>query len=101
MDQFFVKADLVNMMAKKGYTKKDADMIIDDVFNLLAKIMAEGDAIRIHGFGTFEATDHKGRQSTNPQTQEPLYIPGHRVPKFTSGKTLRRYVKEGLYRGDD
>lgn len=98
MNQALTKADLVNRLAAKGYTKKDADVLISDVFDTIAEILADGDSVRIYGFGSFEVRDLKDRESTNPQTQEPIIIPGHKAPKFVAGKFLRRAVKEGLIR---
>lgn len=98
MNKALNKTDFINRLAAKGYTKKDADVLIDDVFRTITEILADGDSVRIHGFGSFEVREVKDRESTNPQTQEPLLIPGHRAPKFVAGKFLRRVVKEGLLR---
>lgn len=98
MNQMLNKADFIERFALKGYTKKDADVIVDDVFKTITEIMADGDSVRFHGFGSFEVRDAKDRLSTNPQTQEPLMIPGHKAPKFVAGIVLRRAVKEGLLR---
>lgn len=98
MNNALNKADFINLMAAKGYTKKDADTIIDDVFKTIMEVLAEGDSVRFHGFGSFEVRNVKERESTNPYTHEPLMIHGHKAPKFVAGKLLRRVVKEGLLR---
>lgn len=98
MNQVLNKADFIDRFAQKGYTKKASDVIIDDIFLTITEILADGDSVRFHGFGSFEVRDVKDRESTNPQTQEPLLIPGHRAPKFVAGKHLRRVVKEGFLR---
>lgn len=98
MDKALNKAEFIARFAPKGYTKKDADVIVDDIFRTITEILAEGKSVRFQGFGSFEVRDVKDRESTNPQTQEPLLIPGHKAPKFVAGKLLRRAVKEGFLR---
>ena len=92
------KSDFIERLAKKGYTKHAAGIIIDDFVLTLTEILAEGEAMMFRGFGTFEVREYAEKEGTDPQTGERIKLPAHRAPKFTSGKLLRRAVKEGLIR---
>lgn len=92
------KNDFISMLSAKGYTKKDADRIITDVFVTLMEALAEGESVQFHGFGTFSVRDSAPRESIDYQTQERIIIPGHKAPKFMPGKLLKKAVKEGIVR---
>lgn len=90
--------DLVDRMAKKGYTKKDATCIIDDMFTTIMEAMAEGESVQIHGFGTFSVRDAAAHEARDLQTGESIMIPEHKAPRFVPGMVLKRTVKDGVYR---
>lgn len=98
MGQYMKQRDFVELLATKGYTKKDAKQIVDDMLSTLMECMAEGDEVHFHGFGTFSVIDVADRESIDMQSQERIIIPGHKAPKFQPGKSLRRAVREGFVR---
>lgn len=98
MNQSLKHREFVELLAKKGYTKKDAKQIVDDFIVTLMECMAAGDEIHFHGFGTFSVIEVDDRESVDMQTQERIVIPGHSVPKFSAGKSLRRAVRDGFVR---
>lgn len=93
------KEGLINKLSQRGYTKKDAGVILDDVFNMITELLAEGESVLISGFGTFEVREHSGREIKTINTQESSYVPAYKLPKFTAGKILKRAIKEGFVRG--
>ena len=92
------KKDLIERLSRKGYTKKDSETIIDDVFDSIMEIMASGESVQLHGFGTFCVRDMQPRDTIDYQTKGRIVIPGHKAAKFVPGGTLRRAVKEGVLR---
>lgn len=92
------KSDFICLLAQKGYTKKDADKIIEDVFMTLTESLMDGEPVMIHGFGTFSIRDSAPREAVDMHTKERITIPGHKAPKFTPGKMLKRAIKEGIIR---
>ncbi len=92
------KDDFVARFMQKGYTKRDAAVVVDDFLLTLREILVNGEAVRFHGFGSFEVRDRVAREVANPQTGEPLTVPAYRAPKFTAGKLLKREIKEGRIR---
>jgi len=81
----------VERLNEKGYTKKDARIIIDDVFGTIAEILAQGGSVKLHGFGTFETARYAAREMTSVHGRKTV-APEHRVVKFKPGKLLKRLV---------
>lgn len=92
------KTDIIARMSQKGYTKRDAEVIIDDFVNVIMEAMAGGEDVQLHGFGTFYVRDMRPRDTVDYQTKGRIVIPAHKAPKFIPGGTLRRVVKEGIMR---
>lgn len=90
--------EFIERLAEKGYTKRDAKQIVDDMMNTIIECMINGESVKLHGFGTFSVADIPDRESVDVQTKERFVIPGHKAPKFIAGKLLRRAVKEGVLR---
>lgn len=90
--------DLIDALSKKGYTKKDAGVILSDVFDTITEALANGNTVQIHGFGTFEVRNISERETSSISTSERITIPAYKSPKFTAGKFLKRAVKEGFVR---
>lgn len=92
------KSEFIDRLAQKGYTKKSAGTIVDDVTNTIIEVLAEGESIQFYGFGTFAVRESAEREGVDFQTKERITIPGHKAPKFIPGKLLKRSVKEGILR---
>ena len=83
------REDFINAFAKRGYTKKDSALIMDDFIYTLEEILAEGDAVMFRGFGTFSVKDIGERESISPRTKERIRIPAHKEVRFLPGKQLK------------
>jgi DNA-binding protein HU-beta len=81
----------VERLNQKGYTKKDAGTIMDDVFGTVAEILVEGGSVMFHGFGTFETADYAAREMTSVHGGKAV-ARAHRVVRFKPGKLLKRLV---------
>ena len=92
------KSDFIARLATKGYTKKDAECIVNDFLDTVTETMVEGESIQFHGFGTFAVRESAPRESMDYQTKQRITIPGHKAPKFMPGKLLKRTIKEGIIR---
>lgn len=90
--------DIIERLALKGYTKKDAGIILDDLVRMITEALVDGESVQIHGFGTFEVKECAPRSTVDLQTKERIIIPAYKAPKFTAGKLLKRAVKEGFIR---
>lgn len=90
--------DIIERLALRGYTKKDAGIILDDLVRMIMEALVAGESVQIHGFGTFEVKECAPRSTVDLQTKERIVIPAYKAPKFTAGKLLKRAVKEGFIR---
>lgn len=92
------RKEIVEKLRAEGYTKRDAEIILDDVVKIITEALAAGESVRIHGFGKFFVKDVKPHNVYNINTQETIFVPGGKVPHFTAGDLLKRAVKEGFVR---
>ena len=74
-------------------TKKQAQEVVDCVFDTIVKTMGRGEEVAISGFGTFRVVKRAARMGINPKTQEKIQIAASTKPKFRAGKTLKEAVK--------
>ncbi len=68
--------------------QKDAETIVDTIFNSMIDSLAEGERIEIRGFGSFAVKHRDAREGRNPITGETVHIPAKRMPHFKVGKNL-------------
>lgn len=88
------KAKLVDATAEKtGLTKKQTDIILSALTDIITDTVSSGEKVVLVGFGSFEARNRKARDGRNPQTGKKLKIPATRVPAFSAGKDFKEMVK--------
>lgn len=92
------KSEFVDRLAQKGYTKKAANELVDDVIRTIIEVLTEGEPVHFYGFGTFTVRENATRELVDYQTHERITVPGFKSPKFAPGKLLKRAVKEGILR---
>ena len=83
------KGELINAVATKGLTKKDAGIAVDAIFETIGDAMAKGDNVSLIGFGTFGVKERAAREGRNPRTGETMKIAASKVPTFKAGKGLK------------
>lgn len=87
------KADLAAKVAGTGITKKQAAAAVDTVIDSIKGALAQGESVRLVGFGTFSVKNRKARVGRNPRTGEELQIEAKTVPVFSAGKGLKDAVQ--------
>ena len=92
------RIDFIDRLADKGYTKKSATLIIDDVLRTIAEVLTSGEDLQFYGFGTFCVRNVADRETTDIKSRERIVIPGHRAPKFVPSASLKQWVREGVIR---
>lgn len=80
---------LASRTGMNGAAAKDA---VDGVFDLIGEALANGDDVRILGFGNFGARNRPARTGRHPGTGEIVSIAASTVPVFKPGKTLKDAV---------
>lgn len=88
------KSELISVVAEKAeMTKKDTEKVVNEVFEGISAVLAQGDKVQIIGFGTFDVRERKAREGRNPATGDAITIPAVKVPVFKAGKALKDNVK--------
>ena len=88
------KSELINAVAEKAaLSKKDSESAVNAALDAITAALAEGDEIRLVGFGTFEVKERAARPGVNPRTKEPITIPASKSPVFKAGKPLKDAIK--------
>jgi integration host factor subunit beta len=87
------KADLVNALKNdNGFTRQQAEKIVDIFFNTMADALSNGERVEIRGFGSIFVKDYKSYTGRNPKTGEPVKVSPKRLPFFRCGKELKERV---------
>ena len=88
------KEELIDTLVEtKGYTKKAANQVLDDVFEMISNYLETGESVMLRGFGKFEVKTASARESVMPNTLERYTIPATKRVTFSMGKALRAQVR--------
>ena len=69
------KTDLIEKLYEENYcTKKDAEALVNAVFDAIREAMVAGDKVTISKFGTFEVRERSAKECKNPRTGEPVQV---------------------------
>ena len=89
------KAELVEDVARAAeLTKKDAERLVEIVFESIIETLNQGEKIELRGFGSFRVRERGARRGRNPKTGDPVSIPAKRVPYFKPGKELKELIND-------
>lgn len=89
------KADLVERVANEAdMTKKDAEQLVEIIFDTIISTLNKGEKIELRGFGSFRLRSRNSRKGRNPKTGESVDIPAKRVAYFKPGKELKEVINQ-------
>ena len=88
------KSGLIEKVADKTpqISKKDAEVVVNAIFDAMTDALKKGERIEIRGFGSFQVKIREARDGRNPKTGEPVHISAKRTPFFKVGKELKEMV---------
>jgi len=87
------KIDIIQHVYEKlGFSKKEAAEIVEAVFDIIKDTLADGEVVKISGFGNFVVKEKRSRRGRNPQTGEEISITARRVLTFKSSQVLRKSI---------
>ena len=87
------KSEPINAVAEKAaLSKKDSEAAVTAALDAITAALADGDEVRLVGFGTFEVKKREARMGRNPKTKEPIPIAASKVPTFKPGKAFKDAV---------
>ena len=73
-------------------TKAKCEKFLNTLVTTIEEELAQGNDVRLVGFGSFTVQDKAARKGVNPRTKKPMKIPAKKVPKFRPGKGLKERV---------
>lgn len=89
------KADLVEKVSREAeMTKKDAEQLVEIIFESIIGSLNKGEKIELRGFGSFRVRERNARKGRNPKTGASVDIPAKRVAYFKPGKELKELINE-------
>ncbi len=88
-------ADIVDLFATKtGQTKKEAELFLRELLDIMSSKMCEDGLLKIRDFGTFKVVDVESRESIDVNTGAKIVIASHRKITFAADKTLKDLVNK-------
>ncbi|MGK0673067.1 MAG: integration host factor subunit alpha [Halothiobacillaceae bacterium] len=89
------KADLVEYLYEElGLNKREAKDLVEMFFEEIRKALAEGEDVKLSGFGHFHLRDKNERPGRNPKTGEIIPVSARRVVTFRAGQKLKSLIEE-------
>lgn len=77
---------------KRAECRRNAEYIVDNLFDIITKQVAEGYDVRVDKFGTFTSMVTKPTRGFDPNIRQMVDIPSKRVPKLRPHKALKDAV---------
>jgi len=89
------KSGLIEALAGlASLTQKEAETVVDTVFDRIAEALAKGDKVELRGFGSFRVRHQRPRVGRNLKKQTTVEVPAKVVPFFRVGKELAAAVNK-------
>lgn len=87
------KVELVKRVSQKStLTKSQVETVMNALFEVITEGLKDGDKVLVKGFGTFEVSERKQRETTLPNSATLVTIPARKVPVFKASSTLRNKI---------
>ncbi len=92
------KSELIEKLSEchNLLNRKDAEVVVNTIFDGIGDALISGDRVEIRGFGSFCIREREAREARNPKSGELVQIPSRKTPFFKTGKELRARVNGGL-----
>jgi integration host factor subunit alpha len=84
---------IIYLSSKFDLKQKDAEQILNNLFEEMIATLAMGTELNLSGFGNFILRNKKSRIGRNPNTKEEFPIPARRVVSFHTSPKLRKFLK--------
>ena len=95
MNEKITLPDLINIFSEKqGISKKDAELFVRAMFDLIEETLATEKYVKVKGLGTFKLTEVDSRESVNVNTGERIEIQGHTKVSFTPDTSMKDLINK-------
>ena len=76
-----------------GLNKREAKELVELFFEEIRNVLADGEDVKLSGFGNFVLRQKNERPGRNPKTGEEIPISARRVVTFRPGQKLKARVE--------
>ena len=85
------KAQIIEKISERvtTLTKRQAEIVVNTMFNCVRDSLQKGDKTEIRGFGSFRLRARRMKEGRNPKTGATVSVPAKKVPFFKAGKDLK------------
>ncbi len=88
------KKDLIEIVAQKArLSKKAAKQAVETFLGEIMKALANGEVVKLSGFGTFRTKMFKAKTIKAIGTKESKKIAARRMPRYIPGTKIKKMVK--------
>ncbi len=87
------KTQLIEAVAAKAnIKKKDAEIAINSLVDVITDSLVNGEKIQLTGFGSFDVKERAAHDGINPFTKETMHYDASKKPVFSPSKALKDAV---------
>ena len=95
MQNNITRDDIADFINKEfGLTKKDCNLLVNDIIEEIIIGLNEKQIVKIHNFGTFKLKRKNSRLGRNPKTKEDVIIEPRNVISFIPSRKLLKKLNE-------
>ncbi len=89
------KSTLIEAVSKNAEVKKGvAEAAVNAVFTAIQEALANGEEVKLAGFGSFKVKERKARTGRNPRTKEEIVVPASKAAAFSAAKALKDAINK-------
>ena len=89
------RADLADAINRRlGLSRSESLAMVESILDMMSDALADGENVKISGFGTFLLRDKTERLGRNPKTGIEVPITPRRVLTFRASKMLKERVSK-------
>ena len=89
------KADIVEQNYERvGFSKKEVAELVEKGFQVMKDVLADGEKVKISGFGNFVVREKNARKGRNPQTGDEILLEARRVLTFKRSVVLKNLLND-------
>jgi integration host factor subunit beta len=96
MEDAMTKAQIIEKVSEQVslLTKRQAEIVVNTIFNSVRDSLHRGDKTEIRGFGSFRLRSRRMKEGRNPKTGATVSVPAKKVPFFKAGKELKELLNK-------
>ena len=90
------RADLAEVLNRQiGLSRAESAAMVESILERMCSALADGENVKISGFGTFVLRDKTMRMGRNPKTGVEVPIEPRRVLTFRASQAMRERIAQG------